>query len=102
MTNTPHAKLSLRNLFTEPTSNGGWQIKWDVYQALAIVGDLLLEQLAGEHVVKRVPALVRHDPPTERPAHEEQVADQIERLVAGAFVDEPELVLDRPGGRYHQ
>ena len=42
MTNTPHAKLSLRNLFTEPTSNGGWQIKWDVYQALAIVVGVIM------------------------------------------------------------
>ena len=42
MTNTPRAKLSLGSLFTEPTTNGGWQIKWDVYQALAIVVGVIM------------------------------------------------------------
>jgi hypothetical protein len=42
MTNTLQAKLSLRNFFTEPTTNGGWQLKWDVYQALAIVVGVIM------------------------------------------------------------
>ena len=41
MTNTL-AKLSLGNLLTEPTSSGGWQLKWDVYQALAIVAGVIM------------------------------------------------------------
>jgi hypothetical protein len=42
MTNTLQAKLTLRNFFTEPTTNGGWQLKWDVYQALAIVVGVIM------------------------------------------------------------
>ena len=68
----------------------------------AVVGYFLLEQLAGEHVVQLVPALVRDDPPADRPADEVQVADQVEHLVAGAFVGEAELLSIGPVGRDDQ
>ncbi len=45
-----------------------------------------------------VPALVRDDPAAQRPADQEQVADQVQHLVPGAFVGEAELIVDRPVG----
>jgi hypothetical protein len=35
-------KISLRDLIFEPTSQGGWQLKWDFYQALAIFAGVIM------------------------------------------------------------
>ena len=66
------------------------------------IGLVLLEQPPGEQVVQLVPALVRDEPPADRPADEVQVADQVEHLVPGALVGEAERVVDRAGRRDDQ
>ena len=53
-------------------------------------------------MIQRVPALVGHDPPANRPAEQIQVADQIQHLVPHAFVGEAELIFDRPARRDDQ
>ena len=58
---------------------------------LAVEVLFLLEQLAGEQVVERVAALAGDDAAADRAADEKQIADQIEHLVADAFVGEAEL-----------
>ena len=63
--------------------------------ASRLAGLLLLEQPPGEQVVQLVAALVRDEPPADRPADEVQVADQVQHLVPHALVGEAERVVDR-------
>jgi hypothetical protein len=43
MSNATRSKLYLRDFLIEPTGQGGWQLKWDVYQTVAIlVGVIML------------------------------------------------------------
>ena len=42
MANATRPKLYLRDFLIEPTGLGGWQLKWDVYQTIAIVAGVIM------------------------------------------------------------
>jgi hypothetical protein len=42
-----NSKLSVQSFFFEPTGHGGWQLKWDVYQALAIFAGVIMLLIYG-------------------------------------------------------
>src|SRR5438477_10441752 len=58
-------------------------------------GFILLHELAGELMIELVAGLVCDQSPSNRTTDEVEIADQIERFVAGAFIGETELIVDR-------
>src|SRR5665213_158236 len=71
-------------------------------QVLAVRRFLLLEKLAGQHMIEAMPALIGDDSAAKGAADEKQIADQIEHLMSAAFVGEAKCVVDRAIAADHQ
>lgn len=56
------------------------------------------EELADQLVIQGMSALAGEDLPAEGPAGEIEIADQVENLVADAFVGVAELIATTPSG----
>ena len=59
-------------------------------------------QSPGQFHVQRVPGAVRDHVPGEVEPAQGQVADQVEHLVPGRLVGEPQAVVDRPAAAEHE